>query len=154
MGPFRRRRAGERAVQRNVHGPGQGPDRLRRHGRQRTADALALDVAKHVNMANLGPYFAGWEWAMNRAKWNKLSDKERRILLDTIAEWTVETELAYIAAGEQAIKEAPNHGVTVYQPSPEINKSIEDFASHARAMAIKEGKERFKLKDPEGLVSR
>ena len=112
------------------------------------------DVAKHVNMANLGPYFAGWEWAMNRAKWNKLSDKERRILLDTIAESTVETELAYIAAGEQAIKEAPNHGVTVYQPSPEINKSIEDFASHARAMAIKEGKERFKLKDPEGLVSR
>lgn len=112
------------------------------------------DVAKHVNMANLGPYFAGWEWAMNRAKWNKLTDAQRRIILDTIAESTVETELAYIAAGEQAIKEAPNHGVTVYQPSAETTKSIDDFASHARAMAIKEGKERFKLKDPEGLVSR
>src|SRR3546814_6411723 len=23
------------------------------------------DVAKHINMANLGPYFAGWLWAMN-----------------------------------------------------------------------------------------
>src|SRR5690606_10179053 len=41
------------------------------------------DVAKHVNLANLGPYFAGWEWAMNRAKWNKLTDAQRRILLDT-----------------------------------------------------------------------
>lgn len=112
------------------------------------------DVAKYVNMANLGPYFSGWEWAMNGNSWRNLTDKQRRILLDTIAESTVETELAYIAAGKQAIEEAPAHGVTVYQPTPEITKSIEDFASHARTMAIKEGKERFHLKDPEGLVSR
>ncbi|MDS1139203.1 C4-dicarboxylate TRAP transporter substrate-binding protein [Pusillimonas sp. SM2304] len=112
------------------------------------------DVAKHVNLANLGPYFAGWEWAMNRAKWNKLTDGQRRILLDTIAESTVETELAYIAVGDEAIKESSNHGVTVYQPSSEIEQSITDFASHARALAVKEGTERFKLKDAEGLISR
>src|SRR5690606_9161740 len=112
------------------------------------------DVAKHVNLANLGPYFAGWEWAMNRAKWNKLTDAQRRILLDTIAESTVETELAYIAVGDEAIKESSNHGVTVYEPSSEIVKSIKDFSSQARALAIKEGTDRFKLKDAEGLISR
>lgn len=112
------------------------------------------DVAKYVNMANLGPYFAGWEWAMNRAKWNKLTDAQRRILLDTIAESTVETELAYIAAGDLAVKEAPDHGVTVFQPSQDIIDSIKGFKSHAHALAIKEGTERFKLKDPEGLISR
>lgn len=112
------------------------------------------DVAKHVNMANLGPYFAGWEWAMNGASWRKLTEAQRRILLDTIAESTVETELAYMAAGQQAIKEAPGHDVTVYQPSADIQKSIEGFSSHARTMAVKEGTERFKIKDAEGLVSR
>lgn len=112
------------------------------------------DVAKHVNTANLGPYFAGWEWAMNRKSWNSLTDGQRRILLDTIAESTVETELGYIAAGKQALDEAAQHKVTVYQPSDDIKSSLTAFASQARAAAIKEGNERFKLKDTEGLVSR
>lgn len=112
------------------------------------------DVAKYVNLANLGPYFAGWEWAMNANSWAGLSDEHRRILLDTIAESTVETELAYIKSGEDAIKEAPDHKVTVNEPSKDIEESIADFDKNARAMAIKEGKERFKLKDPEGLIDR
>lgn len=112
------------------------------------------DVAKHVNMANLGPYYAGWEWAINGKTWKSLDEKQRRILLDTIAESTVETELAYIKAGEDAIQEAPQHGVTVYQPSDDIKLSIANFHKEARAMAIKEGTERFKLKDSQGLVSR
>lgn len=112
------------------------------------------DVAKYVNMVNLGPYFSGWEWAMNRNSWKKLTPEERRILLDTIAESTVETELAYIASGEQAIKEAPEHGVTVYQPTDAMTESTKNFIQHARAMAIEEGKNRFHLKDPEGLITR
>lgn len=112
------------------------------------------DVAKHVNMANLGPYYAGWQWAMNGNAWRKLKPEQRRVLLDTIAESTVETELAYIKAGEDSINEAPDHGVTVYQPTDAINKSISDFNAHAREMALKEGAERLKLKDVEGLISR
>lgn len=112
------------------------------------------DVAKHVNMANLGPYFAGWEWAMNRNSWSSLTDAQRRVLLDTIAESTVETEIAYMAAGEEAIKEAPSKGVTVYQPSDDLKASIAAFSTKAREAALKEGNERFKLKDTEGLISR
>ncbi|WP_298014826.1 C4-dicarboxylate TRAP transporter substrate-binding protein [uncultured Castellaniella sp.] len=112
------------------------------------------DVAKYVNMVNLGPYFSGWEWAMNGKKWRSLTPGQRRILLDTIAESTVETELAYIASGKQAIDESAEHGVTVYQPTAAMEKSTQGFVEHARAMAIAEGKERFHLKDPEGLVTR
>lgn len=112
------------------------------------------DVAKNVNMANLGPYFAGWEWAMNAASWSKLTEGQRRILLDTIAESTVETEVAYVAAGDAAIEESPQHGVTVVQPSADIQKSIQNYVADAREMALKEGNERFKLKDTEGLISR
>src|SRR5690606_2293023 len=112
------------------------------------------DVAKYTNTANLGPYFSGWQWAMNGNAWNKLTDKQRRILLDTIADATVDTELAYIKAGEDALKEAPQHGVKVSEPSEDIVKSLQDFATQARAAAVREGTERFKLKDAEGLVSR
>lgn len=112
------------------------------------------DVAKHINMANLGPYFAGWEWAMNGNTWKSLNEKQRRILLDTIAESTVETEIAYVKAGDEAVQESSKHGVTVYQPTDDIKQSILSFHEHARAMALKEGTERFKLKDSEGLINR
>jgi TRAP-type C4-dicarboxylate transport system substrate-binding protein len=112
------------------------------------------DVAKNINTANLGPYFAGWEWAMHRPTWEGLTEGQRRILLDTIADATVDTEVAYIASGAQAVKEAPQHGVTVVQPSDDIRKSLDDFNAHARSAAIKEGTERFKMKDSEALVSR
>jgi len=112
------------------------------------------DVAKYVNTANLGPYFAGWEWAMNRKSWNNLSDSQRRVLLDTIAEFTVINEIGYIAVGQEALDEASQHKVTVYPPSDDINASLTAFAAQARASAIKEGTERFKLKDAEGLVAR
>lgn len=112
------------------------------------------DVAKFTNTANLGPYFAGWEWAMHAPTWKKLTDKQRATLLSTIADATVDTEIAYIESGEQALAEAPSHKATVTAPSADLTKSIRDFAAHARSTAIKEGTERFKLKDPEALVAR
>jgi TRAP-type C4-dicarboxylate transport system substrate-binding protein len=112
------------------------------------------DVAKYINLANLGPYFAGWEWAMNANSWKKLTPAQRRIMLDTIANATVQTEVEYMAEAVVAIKEAPSKGVTVVQPSSDIQQSLTEFSKTARAMAVKEGTERFKLQDAEGLVSR
>ena len=112
------------------------------------------DVAKYVNTVNQGPYFAGWLWAMNGAKWTSLNNTQRRILLDTISDSTVETEIAYIAAGVDALKESSKHGVTVSEPNAEMKKSMQDFAKEARKMAIKEGQTRFNLKNPEALIAR
>jgi len=112
------------------------------------------DVAKFANLMNLGPYFAGWEWAAHGPTWAKLSTAQRRVLLDTIADATVEAELAYIAAGQDAVKDAPKHGAKVSEPSDALKKALADFAAQARATAVKEGTERFKIKDAEGLVQR
>ncbi|CAN1504022.1 DctP TRAP-type C4-dicarboxylate transport system, periplasmic component [Burkholderiaceae bacterium] len=112
------------------------------------------DVAKFINVANLGPYFAGWEWAMNGNTWKKLKPEQRRILLDTIADATVDLEVEYIMEEKQALKEAPSKGVTIIQPSEDIKNSLQAFSKVARDMAIKEGTNRFKLKDSEGLVTR
>ena len=113
------------------------------------------DVAKHLSLIDLGSYFAGWEYAMNAATWQKLKPEERRILLDTISDAMVETAIGYVADAEAATAEAPSKGVTVTQPAPDLAKSVEDFAAGiARQTAVKEGSERFKLKDAEGLVKR
>ncbi|MFA5662878.1 C4-dicarboxylate TRAP transporter substrate-binding protein [Castellaniella sp.] len=112
------------------------------------------DVAKYVNLVNLGPYFSGWEWAMNVNSWKGLTPEQRRILLDTIAESTVETEVAYVASGEEAITESAEHGVTVHQPTAAMTESATKFMARAREMAVAEGKERFNLKDPEALIER
>jgi TRAP-type C4-dicarboxylate transport system substrate-binding protein len=111
-------------------------------------------VAKFINVANLGPYFAGWEWAMNGNTWKKLKPEQRRILLDTIADATVDLEVEYIMEEKQALKEAPSKGVTIIQPSEDMKNSLQAFSKVARDMAIKEGTNRFKLKDSEGLVTR
>lgn len=112
------------------------------------------DVAKFANTVNLGPYFAGWEWAMHGPTWAKLTIKQRRILLDTIADATVDMEVGYVALAAEVLAEAPGKGVAVTTNSPDITKSLQDFAGQARATAVKEGNERFKLQDAEGLVKR
>lgn len=112
------------------------------------------DVAKFANMANLGPFYSGWMHAMNGATWRKLTPAHRRIVLDAIPDALVDLHIAHLATVTDSLAEAAAHRVKVIQPSADINKSITDFARTARATAIKEGKERFKLKDPEGLISR
>ncbi len=53
------------------------------------------------------------------------------------------------------MKEAPSKGVTITKSAADLQKTLDDFvATGAREMALKEGKERFKLKDTEGLVQR
>lgn len=112
------------------------------------------DVAKHTNMVALGVYWAGYEYGMNADFWKKLTPKDRRTLFNSFAEAMVETGLGYIADSDEAVAEAPKHGVTIYQPSADLTKSVNDFKTATRLGAIQIGKEKFKMKDPEGLINR
>jgi TRAP-type transport system periplasmic protein len=113
------------------------------------------DVAKHVADIDLGSYYAGWQHAMHAPTWQKLKPDQRRVLLDTISDAMIETALGYTADSEAAMKEAPSKGVTITKPAADLQKALDDFvATGAREMAVREGKERFKLKDSEGLVQR
>lgn len=113
------------------------------------------DVAKHTNMVSLGLYFHGWQYAFNRDFWGDLSPANRRILLDTIAESIPETMIGYLGLTEEVLAEAPQHGVTIHTPDPEVQQSVFDFAaSSGKATAVQVGKEKFNLADPAGLVDR
>ncbi|MBB3064185.1 C4-dicarboxylate TRAP transporter substrate-binding protein [Limibacillus halophilus] len=113
------------------------------------------DVAKYTYNIPLGVYFAGWEYAFNKDFWGDLEAGQRRIILDTISDTLVDTMIGYVNAAEEALAEAPSHGVTVTQASAEDLAATNEFAANiVRATAIKEGTERFNVPDPEGLVAR
>lgn len=113
------------------------------------------DVAKHTTMASLGLYFHGWEYAFNRDYWSKMKPAHRRIIMNTIAESIPETAIGYLGTTDEALKEAPSHGVTIHQPSKELTDSIAKFATEeAPKLAIAAGKKRFNMKDPEAFLKR
>jgi TRAP-type C4-dicarboxylate transport system substrate-binding protein len=113
------------------------------------------DVAKHVTMIDLGSYFAGWQYAMNGQAWQRLSAANRRALLDSISDAIVYTAIAYQTESDAAIAEAPGKGVAVIHPGADLQQNLTTFnTTIARATAIREGTERFRLRDPQGLVQR
>jgi TRAP-type C4-dicarboxylate transport system substrate-binding protein len=112
------------------------------------------DVAKHTTMIELGVYWAGYEYAFNPDFWKGLTAGERRILFDTMAVAMVKTGHGYMKGSDDAVAEAPEHGVTVYEPSAELKESVSSFRNVARAKAIELGKSKFDLKAPEGLINR
>lgn len=113
------------------------------------------DVAKHVSPVSLGLYFQGWQYAANDDWWQGLSPENRWILMETMAEALPETMNGYIASAEEALAEAPEHGVTVHEVDTALQQSVDDFAaSEAPTIATQMGRERFNLEDPEGLLNR
>lgn len=113
------------------------------------------DVAKHVTTIDLGSYFAGWQYAMNAQAWQRLSPANRRALLDSISDAIVDTAIGYQADSDGALAEAPAKGVAVVRPAADLQQNLATFnATIARDTAIREGTERFRVRDAEGLVRR
>lgn len=113
------------------------------------------DVAKHVTTLDLGSYFSGWLHAMNADRWQGLNDEQRRALLDAIPDAVVEAALAYVEQSEAALKEAPDHGVTIYEPAEDLAEALASFKeSEVSQIARQEGQERFGLEDVAGMIER
>jgi TRAP-type C4-dicarboxylate transport system substrate-binding protein len=113
------------------------------------------DVAKHVTTIDLGSYFAGWQYAMNAQVWQRLSAANRRALLDSISDAIVDTAIGYQAEADSALAEAPSKGVAIVPPGADLQQNLTVFnTAIARDTALREGTERFRLRDAEGLVKR
>ena len=78
------------------------------------------DVAKFATRLPLGPYYSGWQYAIDGDTWRGLSDEHRALLIDAVAGNTVDVSLAFQAAVEDARSEAESKGVEVRKPSPEL----------------------------------
>ncbi|WP_397542189.1 C4-dicarboxylate TRAP transporter substrate-binding protein [Roseovarius salis] len=112
------------------------------------------DVAKHTTLLEVGSYFAGWEYAMRDGRWEELSEGNRRLLLDTMPDNLVNIAQQYQAASDEALAEAEDRGVTVYQPSEGLQQNLDAFvANEVEPMAL-ETAENLGAPDATGLISR
>ncbi len=110
------------------------------------------DVAKHTTMAPLGMYWSGPMWAYNPDFWAELSLADRQLFFDTHARALAELHVGYNAAIDEALAEAEEHGVTVYEPSQDILDSITAFAKGNVANVYETAREKHGLADAEGTL--
>ncbi len=112
------------------------------------------DVAKYTTLLEVGPYFAGWEYAMAQDAWAGLSPESRQILIDAMPGNIVAMTAAYLGTVDEALAEAADHGVTVSEPAADLAGSLADFVdAKVDAMAVETG-EKLGAKDPEALIAR
>ncbi len=112
------------------------------------------EVAKHTTLARLGVFYSGFEYGFNKDFWRELSPADRRSILDSIAVAMVRTGIGYGNVVADIVAEAPARGVAVVEPADDLAKSVADYRSAARDQAVALGRDRFKLKDPDGLITR
>ena len=112
------------------------------------------DIAKHTTMVELGIYYAGYEYGMNKDFWKSLSPEQRRMMFASFSSAMARTMMGYVKAGETVLSEVASKGVSVHQPDDDLKKSIADFMESAKAAAITVGTEKFKVANAADLVSR
>ncbi|MCZ4354009.1 C4-dicarboxylate TRAP transporter substrate-binding protein [Roseovarius aestuarii] len=112
------------------------------------------DVAKYTTLLEVGSYFAGWEYAISADRWADLSEEHRRTLLDAIPANLVNIAQKYQESSDVALAEAVDHGVTVSEPSADLQANLDAFvATGVEPMAF-ETATNLGAPDAEGLVSR
>jgi TRAP-type C4-dicarboxylate transport system substrate-binding protein len=112
------------------------------------------DVSKHITLLNLGQYFAGWEYAMNKPAWSKLTEKERQLLVDSISDNLVVMMIDFEKSVKEALAESKDHAVIIHEPADDLKNELSGFiASDVMPMALDVG-QRLEVKDSEGLIER
>ena len=111
------------------------------------------DVSKHTTMVELGIYYAGYHYGINRDFWASLSEEQRRIMLDSFSLSIARTMIGYVKAGEDVAAEALEQGVTLHEPDADLAQSILDYKVIARQTAIEIGREQFGVENADQLIS-
>jgi len=112
------------------------------------------DVARFATRLPLGPYYSGWQYAIDADTWNNLSDEHRALLIDAVAGNTVDVSLAFQAAVDDALSEAEAKGVKVIDPSPDLVTALQDFVSANMDRLIVETGSKLGVTDAKALAAR
>ena len=112
------------------------------------------DVAKFATRLPVGPYYAGWQYAIDADTWNGLSDEHRALLVDAVAGNTVDVSLAFQAAVDDALSEADAKGVKVMDPSPELTAALDQFVADNTDRLVEETGTQLGVADANALAGR
>jgi TRAP-type transport system periplasmic protein len=111
------------------------------------------DVVSHVNTTELGVYFAGFHYGYNPNFWRGISAENRRILFEQMARSSVRMQIEWERVADEVIAGAPEHGVTVVEPTDSMRELVESFAEQDLAEIERLAVEHHGIENPSELLS-
>lgn len=111
------------------------------------------EVAKYVNMVDLGVYWAGFMQGANRDFWHSLTDAQRQAFFDTIPQALVEQANDYSNSLAAALEASSEHDVQIIEPSVEMLEAISSFGPSIVDGAIALATDEFNVAEPEALIA-
>ncbi len=110
------------------------------------------DVSEHTTLISLGIFYVGPQWGVRTSFWDKLDIDARKAFFKACALGMPRIYQEYKQSNDTAMKEADSHGVTFHEPSNEMADMIKKFEANNIERAIKVGKEKGMVADPEKFI--
>jgi TRAP-type C4-dicarboxylate transport system substrate-binding protein len=112
------------------------------------------DVAKYVTRLPLGTY-NGNQFNFNIRTWQKLSTKQRRLMLDMFAESAALTTVQFQTFNDEILTgKAAADGIKVVEPSPALTALTEKFIERDMANMDAMARKNYNIKDAPARIKR
>ncbi|MDP2698573.1 C4-dicarboxylate TRAP transporter substrate-binding protein [Thalassospira sp.] len=115
-------------------------------------DRSLWEVARYTTVLPTGMYWSGPEWGFNTGFWADLTSEQRKQLMDATAHGMANMVVNYLARSDAALEEAKEKGNEIYQPSPELMASVEDFREKVLGDIYNIAQEKYGVSDAASLI--
>lgn len=96
------------------------------------------DFVKSIVSTPMGAYFGTNTLAMNIDSWDELTDEQKAVFRDNLAEMVADISFAYVAEGRSAIEDARSRGVDVQEADEAMKADIEKSREALYAQTVKD----------------
>lgn len=110
------------------------------------------DVSEHTTLISLGIFYVGPQWGVRTSFWDQLDIDARKAFFRACAIGMPRIYQEYKSSNDTVMKEAAGQGVTFHEPSKEMADLIKKFETNNIERAIKVGKEKGMVADPEKFI--
>ena len=98
--------------------------------------ANLLRVAKGFNELPMGPFFTGGGWLFNPDAWNRISDENKKIVLEETASNLAGMINGYIQMGEDAKEAGREGGIKFVEPAEDLVAAYDAFVGNIDQIMI------------------
>ncbi len=102
--------------------------------------ANLLRVAKGFNELPMGPFFTGGGWLFNPGSWNRISDENKKIVLEETSRNLARMINGYIQMGEDAKAAGKEGGIHFVQPEQDLVDAYDTFVGNIDNIVIERAK--------------
>ena len=110
------------------------------------------EVVDYTTFLPMGVFIDGAAWGYNRDFWVGIGSKNRRILLDNMAEYMVHTQLALLADDRRGAEDAKGRGVKWINADADLVKALETFQADFLTNLPAAEMEKRNVEDPSDII--